>query len=138
VIGYDSSEQLHVEPARYLVRVIQREIRFCRSCEQSAVMMGRCSRAESWRGLASDQVVVETVVGKYCDHLPLYRQAAVLEGKRWVIGWGELLISVTKAKRKNLVSGSHLQADETTVPVRTHYGLVRVTNCLQHSRCRRF
>jgi len=31
------------------------------------------------KGLASDRVVIETVVAKYCDHLPLYRQAAMLE-----------------------------------------------------------
>ena len=31
------------------------------------------------KGLASDRVVVDTVIGKYADHLPLYRQAAILE-----------------------------------------------------------
>ena len=31
------------------------------------------------KGLASDAVVIDTVVAKYCDHLPLYRQAAILE-----------------------------------------------------------
>jgi transposase len=34
VIGYDESEQLDVEPARYLVRVTKREKRACRNCEQ--------------------------------------------------------------------------------------------------------
>ncbi len=37
VIGYDSSEQLDVEPARYFVRVIKREKRACRGCEQATV-----------------------------------------------------------------------------------------------------
>lgn len=31
------------------------------------------------KGLASDGVVIHTVVAKYCDHLPLYRQAVMLE-----------------------------------------------------------
>ena len=31
------------------------------------------------KGLASDAVVIGTVVAKYCDHLPLYRQQAILE-----------------------------------------------------------
>ena len=39
VIGYDTSEQLDVEPARYFVRVIKREKRACRGCEQSTVTM---------------------------------------------------------------------------------------------------
>lgn len=30
-------------------------------------------------GLASDAVVINTVVAKYCDHLPLYRQAVMIE-----------------------------------------------------------
>ena len=32
VIGFDESEQLDVEPARYFVRVIKREKRACRGC----------------------------------------------------------------------------------------------------------
>jgi transposase len=36
------------------------------------------------KGIASDRVVVETVVAKYCDHFPLYRQEAMLE-YYWVI-----------------------------------------------------
>ena len=31
------------------------------------------------KGLASNPVVVETVTAKYLDHMPLYRQAAILE-----------------------------------------------------------
>jgi len=31
------------------------------------------------KGLASDAVVINTVIAKYCDHLPLYRQAVMLE-----------------------------------------------------------
>ena len=31
------------------------------------------------KGLVSDRVVVDTVVAKYSDHLPLYRQSVMLE-----------------------------------------------------------
>jgi transposase len=31
------------------------------------------------KGLASDRVVIDTVVSKYADHVPLYRQSAILE-----------------------------------------------------------
>jgi transposase len=133
VIGHDISEQLDVEPARYLVRVIKREKRACRGCQQSAVTMAPLEPRIVEKGLASDRVVIETVVGKYCDHLPLYRQAAILEreagleiGRATLDGWvmrvGELLIPVTQAMRKNLLNGTYLQADETTVPVQMHDG----------------
>jgi transposase len=133
IIGYDISEQLDVEPARYLVRIIKREKRVCRGCEQSAVTMPPLEERIVEKGLASDRVVVETVVNKYCDHLPLYRQAEILEreagleiGRATLDGWvmrvGELLIPVTEAMRKDLLSGRYLQADETTVPVQMHDG----------------
>jgi len=133
VIGYDSSEQLDVEPARYFVRVIQREKRACRGCEQATVKTAPVEERIVEKGLASDRVVIDTVVNKYCDHLPLYRQAAILEreagleiGRATLDGWvmrvGELLIPVSVAMRQDLLKASYLQADETTVPVQMHDG----------------
>ena len=37
VIGYESAEQLDAEPARYFVRVIKREKRACKACEEQGV-----------------------------------------------------------------------------------------------------
>jgi transposase len=31
------------------------------------------------KSLASDRVILDTVLKKYADHLPLYRQSAILE-----------------------------------------------------------
>jgi transposase len=131
IIGYDESEQLDVEPARYFVRVTKREKRACRCCQQGTVTMAPLEPRIIEKGLASDSVVIDTVIAKYCDHLPLYRQAAILEreagleiGRATLDGWvmrvGELLDPVVQAIRKDLLSGSYLQADETTVPVQMH------------------
>jgi transposase len=128
VIGYDQSEQLDVEPARYFVRVIKREKRACRCCEAGTVTMPPVAPRIVEKGLASDRVVVETVVAKYADHLPLYRQAAMLErdagleiGRATLDGWvmrvGELLESVVAEMRLGLLRETYLQADETIVPV---------------------
>jgi transposase len=131
LIGYDESEQLDVEPARHFVRVIKREKRACRCCEKGAVAMAPLPPRIVEKGLASDRVVVETVVAKYADHLPLYRQAAILEreagleiGRATLDGWvmrvGELLEPVVAAMRQDLLRASYLQADETIVPVQMH------------------
>jgi len=131
VIGYDESEQLDVQPARYFVCVTKREKRACRSCQQGTVTMAPLEPRIIEKGLASDAVVIDTVVSKYCDHMPLYRQAAMLEreagleiGRATLDGWvmrvGELLQPVIAAMRKDLLSASYLQADETTVPVQMH------------------
>jgi transposase len=41
---------------------------------------------------ASDRVVIETVVSKYCDHLPLFRQAAILGRERRSLGTAVFLV----------------------------------------------
>jgi transposase len=131
IIGYDESEQLDVQPARYFVRVIRREKRACRCCPAGTISMPGLAPRIVEKGLASDRVVVETVVAKYSDHLPLYRQAAILEreagleiGRATLDGWvmrvGELLEPVVAAMRKDLLAASYLQADETIVPVQMH------------------
>lgn len=129
VIGYDESEQLDVEPARYFVRVTKREKRACRRC--STVTAATLADRIMEKGLASDAVVIHTVIAKYCDHLPLYRQAVMLEreagveiGRATLDGWvmrvGELLSPVVGSIRRDLLSASYIQADETPVPVQMH------------------
>jgi transposase len=131
VIGYDESEQVDVQPARYFVRVTKREKRACRYCQGGTVTMPPLAPRIVEKGLASDRVVVETVVSKYADHLPLYRQAAILEreagleiGRATLDGWvmrvGDMLQPVVAAMRQDLLRGSYLQADETVVPVQMH------------------
>jgi transposase len=131
VIGYDESEVLDVEPARYFVRVVRREKRACRGCNGRSVMMPEAAARIVEKGLASDTVVVEAVVAKYCDHLPLYRQAAILEREAgieisratldgWVMRVGDLLQPVVRAMRQELLTAGYLQADETIVPVQMH------------------
>jgi transposase len=131
VIGYDESEQLDVEPARYFVRVTKREKRACRRC--STVTAAPLGERIVEKGLASDAVVIDTVVAKYCDHLPLYRQAVMIEreagveiGRATLDGWvmrvGELLGPIIGAMRRDLLAASYLQADETPVPVQMHDG----------------
>jgi transposase len=131
VIGYDESEVLDREPARFYVRVTRREKRACRCCKQGSIAMPAREPRIVEKGLASDRMVVETVIGKYCDHLPLYRQAAILEreagleiGRATLDGWvmrvGELLLPVVAAMRQDLLRATYLQADETIVPVQMH------------------
>jgi hypothetical protein len=83
--------------------------------------------------LASDQIVIDTVVSKYCDHTPLYRQSAILERDTglelsramldgWVLKVGELLIPMVSAMRRELINGTYIQADETPVDVQMQEG----------------
>jgi transposase len=131
IIGYDVSEQLDVEPAHYFVVVSRRGKRACSHCQQGGVAAAPAPARIIEKGLVSDRVVIDTVVAKYSDHLPLYRQSAILEREAgveisratmdgWVMHVGELLIPIVEAMRRELVSGSYIQADETTVDVQMH------------------
>jgi transposase len=133
VIGYDQSEQLDVEPARYFVLLTKREKRACRSCEQGGVSAAPLPARIIDKGLVSDRVVIDTLVAKYSDHLPLYRQSAILERETgvelsratldgWVMRVGELLIPLVGAMRGELLRGNYIQADETPVDVQMHDG----------------
>jgi transposase len=79
----------------------------------------------------SDRVVIDTIINKYSDHLPLYRQSVILERETevsisratmdgWVMSVGGLLIPLAGAMGRELVDGGYIQADETTVGVQTH------------------
>ena len=133
VIGYEQSEQLDVEPAQYFVLVTKREKRACKSCGEGGVAAAPAPARIIEKGLVSDRVVIDTVVAKYSDHLPLYRQSAILEREAgleisratldgWVMGVGGLLLPVAGVMRRELVSGSYIQADETPVGVQMHDG----------------
>ena len=131
VIGYDQSEYLDMEPVSYFVRVIKREKRVCRCCQQGGVAMAPLAPRIIPKSQASDRVIVDTVVSKYCDHLPLYRQEAILEREAgvdisratldgWVMRVGELALSLIGRMKLNLLRQDYLQADETTVAVQMH------------------
>jgi len=133
VIGYDESEQLDREPAKYFVVRTRREKRVCKACVESTVIAAPLADAIIPKSLVSDGVVVDTVLNKYVAHLPLYRQSALLERDSgleisratmdgWVMRVGELLTPVASCMRKELLAGSYIQADETPVAVQMHDG----------------
>ena len=133
VIGYEESSQLDVEPAKYFVLVTKREKRACRSCEELGVVAAPLPPRIIERCLASDRIVIDTVISKYCNHTPLHRQSMILERDLgleisratldgWVLKVGELLIPMVAAMRRGLISGSYIQADETPVDVQMHEG----------------
>ena len=133
VIGYEKSEQLDVEPAKYFVVVTKREKRACKDCEEQGVARAPVPVRIIEKGLASDRVIIDTVVSKYADYVPIYRQSAILKRETgidlsratldsWVMRVGELLRPITAAMGQELLSGSYLQADETTVGVQMHDG----------------
>jgi transposase len=103
VIGYDESEMLDVEPAKYFVQATRREKRACKHCEAGGVAMAPVPPRIIEKSLVSDRIIIDTILDKYTAHLPLYRQSALLERDcgidisrstmdGWVMRVGELLM----------------------------------------------
>jgi transposase len=131
VIGYELSEHLDVEPAKYFVVVTKREKRACKQCEEQGVKAAPLPPRIIEKSLVSDRVVIDTILDKYTQHLPLYRQSAILHRDMgvdisratmdgWVMQVGESLIPLVAAMRNSLIGSGYIQADETPVGVQMH------------------
>ena len=131
VIGYEETEVLDVRPAEYYVKVIRREKRACRDCEEQGVETAVVPERIVAKSVLSDQMIVEAVVAKYCASLPLYRQQAMIKRDAGVeialstlndgvLRVGELLIPIVAAMKREVLAGTYIQADETPVGVQTH------------------
>lgn len=120
----DITEQLDVEPAKFLVHRHIRPQYACRTCE--TVVAEAVPPAIIDGGLAAVGLLVWVVVGKYLDHLPLYRleQIASRSGVNlsrstladWVGQVGVALQPLVDRLSWHLLQGDTLLADETPVP----------------------
>lgn len=131
VIGYEETEVLDVRPAEYYVKVIRREKRACRDCEELGVQTAPVPERIVAKSVLSDQVIIEATVNKYCASLPLYRQQAIIKRDAGVeialstlndgvLRVGELLIPISAAMKREVLAENYIQADETPIGVQTH------------------
>jgi transposase len=123
LIGEDISEQLDVEPAKFFVHRHIRPQYACRSCE--TVTAAPIPPAVIDGGLAAAGLLAWVVIGKYLDHLPLYRLEQIAARDRvmlsrktmaeWVGRIGVSLLPLADRLAEMLRERSVLHADETPV-----------------------
>jgi transposase len=75
-IGEDVAERLDMIPAQFKVIVTRRPRYGCRTCESAVVQAPAPARLIEG-GLPTEALVAHVLVGKYADHLPLYRQSQI-------------------------------------------------------------
>ena len=125
-IGEDVAERLDIIPAQLRVLVTRRPKYACRACEEGVVQAPAPARLIEG-GLPTEATVAHVIVGKYADHLPLYRQAQIY-GRQgvhldrstladWVGRAAWLLGPVHARLLERLKASQKLFADETTAPV---------------------
>jgi len=75
-IGEDVAERLDMVPAQFRVIVTRRPKYGCRACESAVVQAPAPARLIEG-GMPTEALVAHVLVGKYADHLPLYRQSQI-------------------------------------------------------------
>lgn len=125
-IGEDVSEKLDIVPAKMRVLKVRRPKYGCRRCED-VVVQARAPARLIEGGLPTEATVAHVLVGKYADHLPLYRQAQIYTRQGitldratladWVGRAAWHLRPVQERLLARLKQSGKLFADETTAPV---------------------
>ena len=122
-LGEDITEELEYIPGRFVVNRIVRPRRACACCE-AIVQIPLPSRPIE-KGRPGPGLLAHVLVGKYADHLPLYRQSQIfardgvgLERSTladWVGRSTALLEPLAEAIGRHVRAGHALFADDTPV-----------------------
>ena len=122
-IGEDVSEQLDVEPAKFFVHRHIRPQYACRDCETMSA--APIPPAVIDGGMAAVGLLAWIMIGKYVDHLPLYRLEQIAARDHvilarstlaeWVGRVGVTLQPLADRLTWHLLQGNTLHADETPV-----------------------
>src|SRR4051812_33381471 len=126
VIGEDTSERLDVIPVQFRVIVTRRPKLACRACVGTVVQAPAPARLIEG-GLPTEALVAHVLVARYADHLPLYRQAQMMQRHGVLIdratlsfwtGYAAAEVAPVVARlRGMLLASTRIFADETVVPV---------------------
>ena len=125
-IGQEVSEQLDYEPGRFLRRRLVRPKYVRKDDRDAAPIIAPLPPRLQDRSLPAPGLLAHVLVGKYCDHLPLYRQERLFATRhgvnlprqtlaRWVelaAGWLEPICRQIQA---GVLAGGYVQVDETPV-----------------------
>ena len=133
-IGVEASEQLDIIPQQ--VRVIRHErVKYACPCCDGTVRLAPKPEQVIPKGLFSEGLLAWVIASKYCDGLPLYRQAALL-GRfggsdlsrntmaASVVRVGQAVQPVINLLRDHLLASALIYGDETVVQVLKEKGKV--------------
>ena len=125
-MGQEVSEQLDDEPARFLRRRTIRKKYVHRVEWDLAPVIAPLPERLLDRSLPAPGLLAQILVGKYCDHLPLYRQEQIYAQRhgvqlhrqtlmRWVELAADWLKPIYEQIRTGVMAGGDVQVDETPI-----------------------
>ncbi|EUC12582.1 IS66 family transposase [Paraburkholderia hospita] len=124
-LGEDVAEQLDYVPGHWRVIRHRRVKKVCTCCD--CIVQAAAPSRPIDRGMPGPGLLAHVLVGKFCDHLPLYRQSVIyardgVDLSRstmadWVGQCSALLRPLVEVIRRYVMSTSKIHADDTPVPV---------------------
>jgi transposase len=126
-IDDEVSQQLDYEPGRFLLRrVIRRKYVRRRAGDGEDFAIAALPPGLQERCIAAPGLLAQIVVGKFCDHLPLYRQEYIFESRhgvhlsrqnmaRWMGLVADWLRPIYEEIRTGVLAGGYVQVDETPI-----------------------
>lgn len=128
-IGEDIREVLEYTPGSFYVNRYIRPKYKLKNDNALETQIHQADAHESFipKSYAGDSVLAELVIGKYIDHLPIYRQVNMFKRdginlpystlNSWVHQVATSLYTLYEALAKEVLKSDYIQVDETTLPV---------------------
>jgi transposase len=122
-IGESISEQIECIPQLIYVEEHVRPKYTCPDC--TSIVMADKPLSPIPKGLAGARLITETILAKYQNHMPLYRQSKVLSSYgvdipdntlgNWLMTVGEGLLPLMNPLWEAMISSQYLQVDESPI-----------------------
>ena len=125
-IGEERSEQLDVTPTRFFKTITIRNKYKKINNRSVAPIVAPAPKRLIENSYASAGLILHIILGKYCDHLPLYRQEQIFKqrygveiSRKTMGGWMHLMANwlslIYEALRNEIRESGYIQADETFI-----------------------
>ena len=129
LIGQEVTEQLEYVPASTFV-IEHVQLKYACPCCKAGVVQGEKPAQPIEKCIAGPGLLAHVIVSKYSEHLPLYRQEAILARHgvqlsrallcQWAMASAEALEPIVKAMRSQVLLSHVVATDDTPVDVLTH------------------
>jgi transposase len=125
-IGEEVSRRLDYQPGKFFWQEIVRPKYVRRGQRQLPPVMAPAPLFVVDHGLAAPGLLAQILVGKYCDHLPFYRQEQIFRQRhgvfisrqqmvQWTAQSVRLLSAISRCLKEQLQRSPYVQVDETPV-----------------------
>ena len=121
-LGEEVTEELDWKPAKFIKRLYIRP----KYANAERIVIAPLPARLIEKGLPGAGLLTQVIVGKYEDHLPLYRQEKIYRQRHgvnlsrqtlcgWVEAAADWLSPIYREMKAGLLAGDYLQADETPI-----------------------